>query len=382
MERRVQQARRWVDKFLPAGRRDKELKDLSRQQHRDLRITGNVYRKVASRYYSEERLGDNFEIISPFLMFVYKRGALIHTATEDDIFDYFSWIFKKGCPRNELLTAAACVVDLFQVLLQEGTVQRNPLFKVYKIFLEEDEIFSAFKVDPMLRKFDGKRPQKNQPTHPTDIYPTPASSHSVSLSSYPTPSYTVKTKTKSNGGLFVIVLILLTFGLTYIDIDDFYGTQGIKKNSGASLPLAGKKNDIGNSNNERIINLKRFFYEHSMSNYYCRDYLKTTCSPNNLIENPFSDEIENTHAGGEHYLKHCAKCHGDAGRGNGPDAVHFDTSPAKLGWAGDGILEKDAFLFWVVAEGSKDFGGSMPPYKDILKENEIWKVILFLKTLR
>ena len=116
--------------------------------------------------------------------------------------------------------------------------------------------------------------------------------------------------------------------------------------------------------------------------YYCRDYLKVTCSSTNLLVNPISADVENVHEGGKYYMEYCSRCHGDSGRGNGTDAIRQQSPTRKLGWAGDGILERDAYLFWTIAKGGDAFGGNMPQFKDILSEKAIWQVILFLKTLR
>jgi mono/diheme cytochrome c family protein len=41
----------------------------------------------------------------------------------------------------------------------------------------------------------------------------------------------------------------------------------------------------------------------------------------------------------------------------------------------------DGYLDWTVAEGGVPVGSTMPPFKDVLKPIDIWKVILFVQTL-
>jgi mono/diheme cytochrome c family protein len=41
----------------------------------------------------------------------------------------------------------------------------------------------------------------------------------------------------------------------------------------------------------------------------------------------------------------------------------------------------DGYLDWTIAEGDAPKGSAMPPFKNILKPDDIWKVILFLATL-
>jgi mono/diheme cytochrome c family protein len=44
-------------------------------------------------------------------------------------------------------------------------------------------------------------------------------------------------------------------------------------------------------------------------------------------------------------------------------------------------MVSDAYLAWTVAEGGAPVGSAMPPFKDTLKPDAIWRVILFLQTL-
>ena len=118
-----------------------------------------------------------------------------------------------------------------------------------------------------------------------------------------------------------------------------------------------------------------------MRDYYCRDYRKIPCNPSQLLVNPIPSDLENIYEGGKYFMEHCARCHGDAGRGNGADAVRLNYPMEKLSWVGSEFLDRDAFLFWIIARGGNDFGGRMPQFKDKLNEDMIWKVILFLKTL-
>ena len=118
-----------------------------------------------------------------------------------------------------------------------------------------------------------------------------------------------------------------------------------------------------------------------MNDYYCRDYRKTTCNSSVLLANHLSVEQDSINEGRINYLKYCARCHGESGKGNGPDAVNLGVQLERLGWSGSRILEKDAILFWIIAEGGSSFGGQMPQFKSILSEKEIWQVILFFSLL-
>ena len=148
-------------------------------------------------------------------------------------------------------------------------------------------------------------------------------------------------------------------------------------------PLTTGHNDkFGKSSDKKTRNPTSVFYQKDMKNYYCRDYLKTTCNSSSLLENPLPVNQDNLNEGGKRYFDYCSRCHGESGKGNGPDAVHLGGSLDRLGWSGSGILEKNSFLFWIIADGGTKFDGKMPQFKGILSEKEIWQVMLFLSTLR
>lgn len=79
------------------------------------------------------------------------------------------------------------------------------------------------------------------------------------------------------------------------------------------------------------------------------------------------------------YVINCATCRGPEGDGDGPAAEGLDPKPANL--ANAQIMEdlNDAYLFWRVSEGGilEPFISGMPPWKDILAEDERWQVITF-----
>ncbi|MEO5350280.1 MAG: cytochrome c [Magnetococcus sp. YQC-3] len=129
-------------------------------------------------------------------------------------------------------------------------------------------------------------------------------------------------------------------------------------------------------------NAVTYFRQHGMKHYYCRDYLKRACDDTALPENPLPKDQNSVQDGGVRYFELCVRCHGEAGRGNSPDAMRIRLALRPLGWAGSDMLERDAYLFWVIAEGGSGFGGQMPRFKNLLSEREIWQIIRFIATLR
>lgn len=44
-------------------------------------------------------------------------------------------------------------------------------------------------------------------------------------------------------------------------------------------------------------------------------------------------------------------------------------------------MATDGYLFWTIAEGGAPVGSAMPAFKQTLKEDDIWKIITYLRTL-
>jgi DMSO reductase family type II enzyme heme b subunit len=91
-------------------------------------------------------------------------------------------------------------------------------------------------------------------------------------------------------------------------------------------------------------------------------------------------------AGKALYDRHCAQCHGDEGKGDGPaaDFVYprprdFSTAIFKIRSTKSGELPTDHDLFGVISEGLP--GTSMPAWKKFLTELERWQLVHYVKTL-
>jgi mono/diheme cytochrome c family protein len=89
-----------------------------------------------------------------------------------------------------------------------------------------------------------------------------------------------------------------------------------------------------------------------------------------------NSDVEN---GKRIYQVNCASCHGDKGLGDGPSAGMLNPKPQPLATNAPNL--SDAYLFWRISEGGlmQPFKSAMPAWKSILKENEIWQVIAYLR---
>jgi mono/diheme cytochrome c family protein len=78
---------------------------------------------------------------------------------------------------------------------------------------------------------------------------------------------------------------------------------------------------------------------------------------------------------------HCASCHGARGAGDGEAGAGLSPPPANIAFATGRPMVTDGYLFWTLAEGGAPVGSAMPPFKDLLSEDEIWQLIAHLREL-
>jgi len=96
--------------------------------------------------------------------------------------------------------------------------------------------------------------------------------------------------------------------------------------------------------------------------------------------NPLQPSAPDIEAGRKLYLLHCQICHGESGRGS-EAGRRLDPPTTSLVGHSQRRIASDAFYDWTIAEGGVPVRSSMPPFKNVLKQEEIWKIVLFLRTL-
>ncbi|MBT6095281.1 MAG: c-type cytochrome [Rhodospirillaceae bacterium] len=99
-----------------------------------------------------------------------------------------------------------------------------------------------------------------------------------------------------------------------------------------------------------------------------------------------SDEYrEMVGEGGELYYKNCIYCHGDLLDGRGHFADGFNPRPANFQDVGTIAQLQESYLFWRITTGgpglprnAAPWASAMPVWHEMLSEDEVWKIILFL----
>jgi mono/diheme cytochrome c family protein len=93
-------------------------------------------------------------------------------------------------------------------------------------------------------------------------------------------------------------------------------------------------------------------------------------------KNPIPADGKSVAAGKDVYIAQCLKCHGDAGKGDGPSAKDLDPKPKDLSdpkIAG----QTDGSMFWKITTGRKP----MPGFENLISEDDRWNVINYVRTL-
>lgn len=97
--------------------------------------------------------------------------------------------------------------------------------------------------------------------------------------------------------------------------------------------------------------------------------------------NPLAGTQENLRAGKALFERNCASCHGATGHGDGPAAKALFPAPADLTVVMRRPIASDAYLDWTISEGGVPIQSAMPPFKSTLSQDQIWTLVLYLRTL-
>jgi mono/diheme cytochrome c family protein len=77
------------------------------------------------------------------------------------------------------------------------------------------------------------------------------------------------------------------------------------------------------------------------------------------------------------YAKECASCHGDTGKGDGPDGLYFTTRPSDL-TAPSVKQQSDAVLFVKLTTGR----GDMKAYEKVYDAAQRWDLVNAVRALK
>jgi mono/diheme cytochrome c family protein len=94
------------------------------------------------------------------------------------------------------------------------------------------------------------------------------------------------------------------------------------------------------------------------------------------LKNPLPSTESNFRSAKELYSNECAQCHGDRGKGDGPEARSHFPLPADLSDAGRMSSVTDGAIFYQISEGRRP----MPAFKNRLTQDQRWQLVLLVRS--
>ena len=76
------------------------------------------------------------------------------------------------------------------------------------------------------------------------------------------------------------------------------------------------------------------------------------------------------------YLDNCAQCHGENGKGDGPEATMYDPLPADLSDRKFNAGLTDGEIYYQISEGKKP----MPAFKRRFTEEQRWQLVFLVRS--
>ena len=95
------------------------------------------------------------------------------------------------------------------------------------------------------------------------------------------------------------------------------------------------------------------------------------------MKNPIRATAASIQKGKRLFAEHCAMCHGDGGKGDGPMAEALETKPSVLTDRARMASQSDGELFWKISKGNPP----MPDFEKTLSKEEIWHLVNYLRAL-
>ncbi len=91
--------------------------------------------------------------------------------------------------------------------------------------------------------------------------------------------------------------------------------------------------------------------------------------------NPIKSDAVSIERGKNSYFQYCSSCHGAKAMGDGPAGNELNPKPTNLVAMSGGHPDGD--FAWKIANGR----GAMPAWKSVLKENQIWDLVIYIQQL-
>jgi mono/diheme cytochrome c family protein len=97
-------------------------------------------------------------------------------------------------------------------------------------------------------------------------------------------------------------------------------------------------------------------------------------------KNPFAGDAKAVEEGKRLFAKHCERCHGPGGKGDGKDADPDNQQDMDLTVARRAARNPDGVVFYKAWNGRAK--PKMPAVKDDMTKEQLWQIVTYVQTLR
>lgn len=97
-------------------------------------------------------------------------------------------------------------------------------------------------------------------------------------------------------------------------------------------------------------------------------------------KNPLTINDATLAAGKAQFVKRCSRCHGNAGKGDGPEADADYAEGMDLTRPAGAAQNPDGVVFWKMWLGRSE--PRMPSFEDQLTREQAWAIVAYVQTLR
>lgn len=94
------------------------------------------------------------------------------------------------------------------------------------------------------------------------------------------------------------------------------------------------------------------------------------------VKSPLTFNEETVKKGEELFLLYCVACHGETGAGDGPAGAQLVIKPANF-HEERVTKQTNGAIFWKITTGRV----AMPAFKEVLKEEERWQLVSYIRKL-
>lgn len=94
------------------------------------------------------------------------------------------------------------------------------------------------------------------------------------------------------------------------------------------------------------------------------------------LKNPLTPSESTLKSARGIYMDECAQCHGERGKGDGPEAAMHKPAPSDITDSKHMNTISDGEIFYQISEGRKP----MPSFKKRLSQDQRWGLVLFVRS--